>query len=427
MPDKPLLSIAVIVQNQKDAVETTLTTLFESASLPFELFVIDDASAGGSDEVIESLLDYYGHEQTFYFRHEQAVGRANSLNEVLLHCNGSLFWAPETIHEMDESLLIDLAEQLQSSDYLALMQQQNLPVSAQQWMDFISQNNWPFDGDFIWNLSVLSSSDAFFNPFAEHHPGLELALRLEPHFALTEEQWYKPTDFYDASPDIPLRREMLLSALRKYGHSQEIRETVFDRLKGLSHQKQDEHPFENDLLNQANELMKNGQFSVALEQVEEVLKEESDHPEARQLKIELLEKKRRFVQASELKHEQKRNADKTPSSPEKAEVSIIIPTTGYGKAALEHCLVSISDHCDTSRLELIVIDNASLDDTHDYLDELNEKRFLNCKIITNAKNAGFAASINQGLKAASGKYCCILHNDVALNDDAIEQLKEVMD
>ncbi|HET6527631.1 MAG TPA: tetratricopeptide repeat protein, partial [Balneolaceae bacterium] len=27
----------------------------------------------------------------------------------------------------------------------------------------------------------------------------------------------------------------------------------------------------------------------------------------------------------------------------------------------------------------------------------------------------------------SGKYCCIMHNDVSLNDDAIEQLKKVMD
>ncbi|HEX6981593.1 MAG TPA: glycosyltransferase [Balneolaceae bacterium] len=427
MPDKPLLSVAVIIRNQKDTVEATLTTLFELARLPFELFVIDDASTDGSDEVIESLLDYYGHEQTFYFRHEQTVGRANSLNEVLLHCSGSLFWAPERIQEIDEGLLIDITTQLQSSDYFALTQQQNLPNSPRKWVNFISQNSWFQDGDFIWNLPALSSNNAFFNPFAESHPGLELALRLENNFALTDEQWYKPVDFYDTFPDLSLRHEMLLSILRKYGHSQEIQEVLFDQLKELNHQKQDGQKPENNLLQRAEEMMQKGQFSSALELVEDVLRNESNHSKARQLKIELLEKKRRFVEASELKHEQKRGGHETSSTAGKPEVSIIIPTTGYGKGALEHCLVSISDHCDTSQFELIVIDNASLDDTHDYLDELKEKQFLNCKIITNKKNAGFAASVNQGMEAASGDYYCIMHNDIELNDDAIEQLKKAME
>ncbi|MDZ7716630.1 MAG: glycosyltransferase [Balneolaceae bacterium] len=98
-----------------------------------------------------------------------------------------------------------------------------------------------------------------------------------------------------------------------------------------------------------------------------------------------------------------------------------------GKPALEQCLVSLSEHTDPAAKELIIIDNASLDDTHDYLEELREKNFFNCSIITNKQNKGFAASVNQGLDAAHGQYACILHNDVQFNNDAIDQLKEYME
>ena len=98
-----------------------------------------------------------------------------------------------------------------------------------------------------------------------------------------------------------------------------------------------------------------------------------------------------------------------------------------GKDMLEHCLISISEHCDPNTTELIVVDNASLDDTHDYLEGLEEKGFFNCTIITNNRNKGFAASVNQGLEAASGEYACILHNDIVLNSNIVAELGALMD
>jgi len=435
MPNKPLLSVAIVVQNQRDTIETTLTTLYELSSVPFELFLIDDGSSDGSEEVIQSLLDYYQHEQTFYFTHKDPTGRGNSLNEALLQCNGQLFWAPETIRKINETELLKRLEQLANSTNIALLQQHKLPATNRQWIDFIQQRHWPQDGSFIWNLEAINPTDQFFNPYADQYHSLELSVRLGnvPCF-ISNEGWYRPSSFKGApQPDFQLRQELLLTILRNTGEPDQHRKSILDELKSLG-KKAPSPTFDNDLLNEAMEMMKDGRFNTALELTENVLEDKPDHAHARQLKIQILEKKRRFVEASELKHEISKSEKEQPGKlssdnedPENIEVSLIIPTTAHGKPALEHCLLSISEYCNTSGVELIVIDNASLDDTHDYLDELREKRFLNCRAITNKQNAGFAASVNQGLRACNGKYACIIHNDVEFESDVLEQLRDLMD
>ena len=436
MAKKPLLSVAVVVQNQRDVVEATLSSLYELSEIQFELFIIDDGSTDGSGDAIESLLDYHQHEQTFFYQHPQPTGRGNSLNEAIVQCNGTLFWAPETIHEIDEKELSKRLGQLADSTNLALIQQREIPSSHQQWVRLIQNKNWPQDGDFIWNLPALSSANTFFNPYATRFHGMELAARLsDASYAVSDTAWYKASPFVENwEPGFHLRQEMLMTIIRQAGHSGEIRKSIIEKLQTLDKWEKSvtKKKFDNNLLNEAIQMKKDGRFNSALELIERVLDDNHDNDDARQLKIEILEKKRRFVEASELKHEvsrsQKKKLEKqSKTAPQDLKVSIIIPTTTYGKPALEHCLLSISEHCDTAPLELIVIDNASLDDTHDYLDELEEKNFLNCNVITNKKNAGFAASVNQGLEAATGDYACIIHNDVEFISDAIGQLMDLMD
>src|SRR5699024_5083945 len=87
----------------------------------------------------------------------------------------------------------------------------------------------------------------------------------------------------------------------------------------------------------------------------------------------------------------------------------------------------VSEYCNTDDLKLIVVDNASLDDTHDYLAELQERHFLDCRVITNTQHAGFAASVNQALEQTDTPYACVIHNDIEFNDDALSSLKTLMD
>ncbi len=435
MSKKPLLSVAIVVHNQRDIVESTLTSLYELSDIPFELFLIDDGSTDGSADAIHSLLDYHQHEHTFYFPHSKPVGRGNSLNEAILQCNSSLFWAPETIGDIDETELKKCLPKLAESNDAALIHQNELPSSHRQWVDLIQENNWPADGHFIWNLSSISSANHFFNPYLQQYHGLELAARLgDLSYQRIASNWYKPSSFVEAPQvDLRTRQELLMTVLRQADIASQSRSTILEHLGALSEDESrvSQKEFDNDLLNEALQMKKDGRFNSALELIDDVLENTPDHTKAQQLKIEILEKKRRFVEASELKHTvsktAKQDTQEPATPPGESDISLIIPTTTHGKPALEHCLLSISEHCDTSALELIVIDNASLDDTHDYLEELKEKKFLNCHVITNKKNAGFATSINQGLEKASSDYACIIHNDIEFTGDALSQLKNLMD
>ena len=444
MAKKPLLTVSIVVQNHRDVIESTLTSLYEISGIPFELFIVDDGSTDNSNEVIQSVLDYYQHEQTFYFTHDKPAGLGNSLNEILSQRNGRLFWAPQTIAEIDiEQLSLRLEQLTESTDSVLALQNQKLPTSYKKWIDLIQQKNWPQNGSFIWDLSALPTGNRFFNPYLKEFHGLELAARLGDVSSIkSTKSWFSPSSLFEATePDFILRQELLLTLLRRADYGGKMREAILDTIQELP--TKSKKSYDNDLLNDAVQMKQDGRFNSALELIEEVLEHNPSHSGARNLKIEILEKKRRYVEASELKHQvsksqkkqkqekeqQQETAPKThqPSDPEDVIVSLIIPTTTYGKPALEHCLLSVSEHCDTSELELIVVDNASLDNTHDYLDELKERNFLNCRVITNKKNVGFAASVNQAMEKINGDYACIIHNDIEFVDDAISQLRDLME
>lgn len=448
MSNTSLLTVTVVVQDQKDVIETTLTSLYECADIPFELFVIDDASSDGSDEVIQSVLDYYQHEQTFYYEHEQQSGRGYALNEALIQSSGSLFWAPETIQKVDEFQLRENLERLKDTPGAGLLQRHGLPSDLSGWIDLIKRNQWPTDEAFIWNLQHIPAAKRYFNPFLNAYCGMDLAARLrDSSFLQSEEPWSRPSPMGKIqAPTLTLQQEMYTTLLREIKTAGNTRNQILKAIQSLENGSRplSERDFDIELLNEAVAMKEDGRFNAALEKIEQVLDDQPSHPAAKQLKIQLLEKKRRFVEASELKHEinkeevseQKKETGETtaresrPTEKEKqqdADISLIVPTAIHGKSALEHCLLSVSEYCDPSEIQLIVIDNASLDDTHDYLEELQKKEFLRCKVITNKQNRGFAASINQGLELADTPYACIVHNDVEFTSNAPGQLKKIME
>jgi GT2 family glycosyltransferase/tetratricopeptide (TPR) repeat protein len=115
------------------------------------------------------------------------------------------------------------------------------------------------------------------------------------------------------------------------------------------------------------------------------------------------------------------------SDPKHVRISLIVPTAADGKYMLENLLISVARHANQPDRELIVIDNASLDSTYKYLEQLRTDRFMNIRVITNNENRGFAAAVNQGLDLARGNYAFVLHNDVTLNGDAPGKLADLMD
>lgn len=90
-------------------------------------------------------------------------------------------------------------------------------------------------------------------------------------------------------------------------------------------------------------------------------------------------------------------------------VSIIIVT--YNNLNLtKKCVNSILERTAYPNYEIIIVDNASSDETSKYLKEL-EKKHSNIKIKLNKENFGFAGGNNQGIQIAKGKYYILLNND----------------
>ena len=74
------------------------------------------------------------------------------------------------------------------------------------------------------------------------------------------------------------------------------------------------------------------------------------------------------------------------------------------------CLESVYAKTEAPEFELIVVDNASTDQTRPYL-EAFASQHPNCRVILNEKNEGFARGNNIGAAAAKGKYFVFLNND----------------
>lgn len=96
-------------------------------------------------------------------------------------------------------------------------------------------------------------------------------------------------------------------------------------------------------------------------------------------------------------------------------LSIVIVSYNSSKYLME-CVLSIDRNLKKIKYEIIVIDNASSDDTHD----IAWGSFKNITIIRNNLNRGFGFANNQGFLLSKGEYVLFLNPDIIVLDDAIE-------
>lgn len=104
------------------------------------------------------------------------------------------------------------------------------------------------------------------------------------------------------------------------------------------------------------------------------------------------------------------------------DLSIIIVSWNTSEL-LAHCLTSIYANPPLCSFEVIVVDNASTDDTAERVRE----HFPAVRIISNTANVGFARANNQGIVGSRGQYVLLLNPDTVIIDDALEQLGRFME
>jgi GT2 family glycosyltransferase len=85
---------------------------------------------------------------------------------------------------------------------------------------------------------------------------------------------------------------------------------------------------------------------------------------------------------------------------------------------LELCLKSVQTAITTMDAEIIVVDNASADDSCEMVRTL----FPDVVLIDNKDNVGFSTANNQGVAMAQGEYVCILNPDTFVTEETFIKL-----
>lgn len=103
-------------------------------------------------------------------------------------------------------------------------------------------------------------------------------------------------------------------------------------------------------------------------------------------------------------------------------VSVVV-VTFESEDDIEECVRSVL--ASDVPLEIVVVDNASSDQTVDCIVRIMAEH-SGCRVICNADNRGFAAAVNQGIAASRGDYVLVLNPDCALDADAVAMALSAM-
>lgn len=441
MTDTIQLSIILTTHAKSNHFNALLSNVLAFEHGKFELIVIDDASDPVTSQAIQKEIAASDNDRVYLFEHEESKGRGSCLNEALVHASGTLIWAPLRADRLNESLLKEAVHRFKADPAAFWVLDYHLPEEPVDWVHAAEEGELPDDSCLVWNRNVIHPEQLYFNPFLHQLHGAELAFRL-----VKSNVWYTTDPFFVIADDQCIypshldTQEFLYSALR-LNNETEIRKALLDELLD-SESRLKKQASDDEYLIQSRRLLQQGDAKRALEMIDKFLKRNPDHHEGSRIKITTLEKLRRHVEAAELKHSLQRKPkepeeqselslipdveesdNQNDSAKKEISLSVVIPTTAHGKELLEVALLHLDNAVDSDTTELIIVDNASIDDTFDYLEQLQEENFLNLKVVTNSANQGFSKSVNVGIDAAKGEHILVMHNDVQVSKNTVDLLK----
>lgn len=456
------ISILTTFHNREDDAEHLLSEIYAIISEQDELIIIDDASSDETAQIIASVVENSGHENTYFLQNDEYRGRGVALQQAWEQANGKLIWLVDRAPEIDADLLEGASNLLLQSEALStVLGDFSVPKDIQDWLQLLDTGSFPADVNFLWNNTQFPKGHKFTSPYWQQFHALEMTIRLfkKGHFITTESHY----DVLHFAVDSKIKRRFLLHLLSVSGISEVNFNLITERIGELSKQShlQDSNIDTVALLQQARAFMEDGNPVEAIDKLDQILLSVPDHIEAKNLKVQSLNKMRRYVEAAELKHKLKSEesalADLESISDEDAisddsvideeiiedvvddipietsedpapiisnpdvKLSVIIPAAGLAKERTLECLASLFEHEATDSMEIFVIDNACLDETVAEVTELYGDQIT---IIRNRINSGFGPSVNNAILQANSEFIAVLHNDVVLENNALSQLRE---
>lgn len=103
-------------------------------------------------------------------------------------------------------------------------------------------------------------------------------------------------------------------------------------------------------------------------------------------------------------------------------VSIVI-ITWNGKLHLQKCLASLANYSRRPGVEIILVDNGSLDGTAEWVREA----YPDVHFVALDENKGVAYARNRGLELAKGDYLLILDNDTVVTEKTLDGMVRYME
>jgi GT2 family glycosyltransferase len=104
------------------------------------------------------------------------------------------------------------------------------------------------------------------------------------------------------------------------------------------------------------------------------------------------------------------------------DVSILILNYNTRELTI-NALRSVYQSVTACRFEVILVDNASIDDSISHI----QKEFPQVKLILNQENVGFAIANNQAMRLAQGRYVLLLNSDTLIQQDTLDMMLQFMD
>jgi GT2 family glycosyltransferase len=102
--------------------------------------------------------------------------------------------------------------------------------------------------------------------------------------------------------------------------------------------------------------------------------------------------------------------------------SIIIPVFNKAEFTFQ-CLRSLARELDADDAEIIIVNNASTDETAELLARFGET----LRVVSNNENRGFVDACNQGAQAARGQYLVFLNNDAVVLPGWLDELIQTVE
>lgn len=293
--DLPECSILFVFHNQQQHVESILSPWLAAGELKAECIIFDDGSTDSTDDAIVSLLDFHNSNNAFYFRHDLRRGTGPCLNEALREARAKTILVADSAATIEIEVLRQVIKDLGRSQDAYTIPETHPAFNPADLNRHLKRQRIPSSINYLIRTDRIRPDRLFFNPFIQTGHSAELLMRagasahgreVSSFFQLEKaEDTYAPVSDKDAS------------VIRF--HTKHFAEEVSAVLAETGDVEL--------LYEKASALLSEGRIADALQQCDIILKEHPRHDDTIALKINLLQRLKQFVKASELKHRQARH------------------------------------------------------------------------------------------------------------------------